>query len=511
MSSKKGKAYLVGAGPGDPGLLTLRAKELIEKADVIIYDYLANERFLNYARKDAELIYVGKSGGSHTMKQEDINSLLCEKALKGLDVVRLKGGDPFIFGRGGEEAQELVKAGIPFEVVPGITSAIAVPAYAGIPLTHRDHTATVAFITGNEDPTKEQSNIDWEKISTGAGTLVFLMGIGNLQAIADELIRHGRPADTPVAVIHRGTVPVQRTVKGTLNDIAAIVKKEGIRPPGIIVVGDVVKLRDELNWFEQRPLFGKRIIVTRAREQASQFMAGLSELGAECIEFPTIEINPPASWEGMDRAIRAIDDYHWLIFTSVNGVDYFFRRIFDLGEDIRCLGKIKVAAIGPKTATAVQTMGINPDLVPEEYKAEGVIEAFVGKDLKGVNILVPRAAEAREVLPDELREMGARVDVVEAYRTVMPDTGANELGEMLERGEIDMATFTSSSTVTNFISMFKGKEENLRKWMQNVAIACIGPITAKTAEKNGFKVSITPKDYTIEALTESIVKYFSER
>jgi len=505
----KGKAYLVGAGPGDPGLLTIRAKELIEKADVIIYDYLANEMFLNYAGKDAELIYVGKSGGSHTMKQEDINRLICEKALKGLNVVRLKGGDPFIFGRGGEEAQELVRAGIPFEVVPGVTSAIAVPAYAGIPLTHRDYTATVAFITGNEDPTKEQSNIDWAKISTAAGTLVFLMGIGNIKAIAGELIRHGRPTDTPVAVIHRGTVPGQRTIKGTLNDIVAIAKNEVIRPPGIIVVGEVVRLRDELNWFEARPLFGKRIIVTRARDQASQFMAALRELGAECIEFPTIEINPPSSWDGMDRAIRSLGDYHWIIFTSVNGAEFFFRRIFDLGMDVRSLGKINVAAIGPKTAMAVRTMGINPDLVPDEYKAEGIIEALRGKDLKEVNILIPRAAEAREVLPNELSKMGARVDVVEAYRTVMPDTGAEKLGKMLENGEIDMATFTSSSTVMNFVYMFKGQEDNLRQWMRNVAIACIGPITAKTAEKNGFNVSITPKDYTIEALAGAIVDYFT--
>ena len=507
-SEKKGKVYLVGAGPGDPGLLTLKAKEVIEKADVIVYDYLANETFLSYARKDAELTYAGKSGGSHTMKQEDINRLLCEKALKGLNVVRLKGGDPFIFGRGGEEAQELAKAGISFEVVPGVTSAIAVPAYAGIPLTHRDHTATVAFITGNEDPTKEQSNIAWEKISTGVGTLVFLMGIGNLDAIASQLIKHGRSPDTPVAVIYKGTVPGQKSVEGALRDIAAIAKKKGITPPGIIVVGDVVRLRPELNWFEHRPLFGKRIIVTRAREQASQFLAGLRELGAECIEFPTIEISRPLSWEGLDRAIQALGDYHWLIFTSVNGVDYFFRRIFDLGKDIRILGKIRVAAIGPKTAAAVQTMGINPDLVPEEYRAEGVIDAFRGKDLKGVNILVPRAAEARETLPDELVKMGAHVDVIEAYRTVMPDTGTERLSSMLSKGEIDMATFTSSSTVLNFISMFKQQEESLRQWMHNVAIACIGPITAKTAEGNGFRAGVIPKEYTIEALTGSIVEYF---
>jgi uroporphyrinogen III methyltransferase / synthase len=509
-SQKKGKVYLVGAGPGDPGLLTLKAKDLIENADVIVYDYLANETFLDYARKDAELIYAGKSGGSHTMKQEDINRLLCEKSLTGLNVVRLKGGDPFIFGRGGEEAQELARAGIAFEIVPGVTSAIAVPSYGGIPLTHRDYTATVAFITGNEDPAKEQSNIDWEKISTGAGTLVFLMGIGNLEAIANELIKHGRSPDTPVAVIHKGTVPEQKSVAGTLGTIASAAKEKGIKPPGIIVVGDVVRLRDELNWFEKRPLFGRRILVTRAREQASRFMAGLNELGAECIEFPTIEIRPPHSWKSMDGSIKNLEHYHWLIFTSVNGVDYFFRRIFDLGKDIRCLGSIKVAAIGPKTATAIQAMGINPDLVPDEYRAEGVIEAFRGKDLKGINILIPRAAEAREILPDELMKMGANVDLVEAYRTVMPDTGTEELGSMLSSGMIDMATFTSSSTVTNFVSMFKGREEDLKQWMQNVAVACIGPITAKTAEEKGFNVSLSPREYTIEALTEGIVEYFSK-
>jgi uroporphyrinogen III methyltransferase / synthase len=506
---KKGKVYLVGAGPGDPGLLTLRAKDLMENADVIVYDYLANETFLEYARNNAEIIYAGKSGGSHTMKQEDINRLLCEKALKGLNVVRLKGGDPFIFGRGGEEAQDLARAGIAFEIVPGVTSAIAVPSYAGIPLTHRDYTATVAFITGNEDPAKDRSNIDWKKISTGAGTLVFLMGIGNLEAITGELIKNGRSPDTPVAIIHKGTVPEQRTLEGTLGSISSVAKEKGVKPPGIIVVGDVVRLRNELNWFEKRPLFGRRILVTRAREQASQFMAGLMELGAECIEFPTIEIRHPHSWDMLDRSIQNIEDYHWLIFTSVNGVEYFFRRIFDLGKDIRCLGRIKVAAIGPKTATAVQTMGINPDLVPDEYKAEGVIEAFMGKDLKGTRILIPRAAEAREILPDELTKMGAHCDVVEAYRTVMPDAETDKLGAMLSHGDIDMATFTSSSTVTNLLSMFKGREEDLKQWMKKVAVACIGPVTAKTAEKKGFRVSITPKEYTIEALTASIVEYFS--
>ena len=509
LSQKNGRVYLVGAGPGDPGLLTLRAKELLEKADVVIYDYLANEAFLAFARADAELIYAGKSGGSHAMKQEDINNLLCEKAGRGLNVVRLKGGDPFIFGRGGEEAQELAKAGIPFEVVPGVTSAIAVPAYAGIPLTHRDYTASVAFITGNEDPAKEQSNIAWDKLATGVGTLVFLMGIGNLEAITEQLIMHGRAPETPAAVIHRGTVPGQRSVVGTIQDIASIAKREGITPPGIIVIGEVVRLRQELSWFEQRPLFGRRIVVTRAREQASGFMAVLKELGAECIEFPTIEIRPPLSPDAMDMAIGRVEEYQWMLFTSVNGVDCFFKRLYELGKDIRGLRDIKVGAIGPRTADAVRARGIMPDLVPDEYRAEAVVDAFREKDLRGMKILIPRATEAREILPEELGRMGARVDVVEAYRTVMPGAGTEKLADLLGRRQIDMVTFTSSSTVTNFISMFRDRRDDLNQWMKGVAVACIGPITLNTAEENGLKVSLTPASYTIEALTDAIVAYYS--
>jgi uroporphyrinogen III methyltransferase/synthase len=345
---KKGMVYLVGAGPGDPGLLTLKAKECIEKADVLVYDYLANEQFLEYAPSHAEHIYVGKKAGDHTKGQDEINSIICEKALEGLTVVRLKGGDPFIFGRGGEEAQELLKAGVSFEIVPGITSAIAVPAYAGIPLTHRDRTATVAFITGHEDPSKDQSNIAWDKLATGIGTLVFLMGIGNLRNICLELMKNGRAPRTPAAVIYRGTHPEQKTITGTLETIYEISRKANIKPPGIIVVGDVVELREELNWFETKPLFGKSIVVTRAREQASSFMAGLRELGANCIEFPTIEIVPPDDWAPLDNAIERIRDYNWLIFTSVNGVIYFFKRLFENGKDARALGEIKVCAIGRK-------------------------------------------------------------------------------------------------------------------------------------------------------------------
>ena len=508
-NKKKGTVFLVGAGPGDPGLLTIKAKECIEKADVLVYDYLANEIFLDYAKPDAELIYVGKKAGSHTKTQDEINSIICEKALAGLTVTRLKGGDPFIFGRGGEEAQELLKAGVSFEIVPGITSAISVPAYAGIPLTHRDHTATVAFITGHEDPSKDQSNISWEKLATGVGTIVFLMGIGNLRNICRELIRNGRSPETPVAIIYRGTHPEQKTVTGNLENIYETAQKENIKPPGIIIVGDVVGLRKELNWFETKPLFGKKIVVTRAREQASDFLAGLRELGANCIEFPTIEIIPPDDWAPLDKSIEEIGEYSWLLFTSVNGVKYFFNRLYGMGKDARALKDIKVSAIGPKTAEAVKEYGIIPDLVPSEYRAEAVVEAFRGKKTEGMKILLPRASKAREILPEELKKMGAQIDVVDAYRTIMPNKKAETVIKMLEAGEIDMITFTSSSTVINFMGIFGDRADQVKTWLKDVDIASIGPITSETARKLGLNITIEPADYTIEALKDIILKHYS--
>jgi len=509
--TQKGKVYLVGAGPGDPGLLTIKAKACLEKADVVIYDYLANKAFLDCAGEKADLIYVGKKGASHTINQEDINKLIVDKAKEGLTVVRLKGGDPFIFGRGGEEAEELVRGGVPFEVVPGVTSAIAVPAYAGIPLTHRDYTSTVAFITGHEDPTKETSSIAWDKLATGVGTLVFLMGVGNLPQIAKRLMEHGRSPDTPVALIHRGTVPEQKTVVGTLQDIAERVQEEGMKAPAIIVVGEIVSLREQLNWFEQRPLFGKRIVVTRAREQASGFRARLSELGAVCIEFPTIQVMPPKSWDALDRAMTRLERYKWILFTSVNGVKYFFKRLEELGFDVRELKDVKIGAIGPKTAEAVKKKGFSPDLVPSEYRAEAVVEAFKQWDVNGTRILLPRATKAREILPVELAKMGASVDEVPAYQTVRPEHNKGLVMEMLEKGEIDMVTFTSSSTVTNFVDMFHEQRQHLKEWMARVAVACIGPITAKTAKEKGLTVSLIPEEYTIETLTNAIVHYFSSK
>lgn len=507
----RGIVYLVGAGPGDPGLLTLKAKACLEKADVVIYDNLANRVFLQYAAKGAELIYAGKEGGRHTMSQEEINSLIVEKAGRGLTVVRLKGGDPFIFGRGGEEAQELAQAGVAFEVVPGVTSAIAAPAYAGIPLTHREFTSTVAFITGHEDPQKETSDIAWDKLSTGAGTLVFLMGMGNLAGIAENLMRNGRSPDTPVAVIHRGTVAEQKTAVGTLRSISEVVQREGLKAPAIILVGEVVRLREQLAWCERKPLFGKRIVVTRAREQASDFLAGLAQLGAECIEFPTIEVVPPSDYRHVDEAVTGLEQFQWVIFTSVNGVRFFFERLSALGKDARNFKGIRVAAIGSKTADAIRERGIQPDLVPDEFRAEGVVEAFRKEEVRGAQILLPRAAQSREVLPEELKKMGASVHVVEAYRTERARGDLPRVKSLLEKGEIHMVTFTSSSTVTHFVDMFCGEGEKFFTWMEKAAVACIGPVTARTAEEAGLKVTLIAPKYTIEVLTRTIVDHFSSK
>ncbi|MBW1783043.1 MAG: uroporphyrinogen-III C-methyltransferase [Deltaproteobacteria bacterium] len=506
---KKGKVYLVGAGPGDPGLLTIKGRECLCRADVVIYDYLANRSFLDHARDEAELIYVGKKGGSHTMRQEEINALIVNRAGAGETVVRLKGGDPFIFGRGGEEAQELARAGVNFEIVPGVTSAISVPAYAGIPLTHRDYTPTVAFVTGHEDPLKEKSGIAWDRLATGVGTLVFLMGVGNLPQIAERLMTHGRSPDTPVAVIRRGTSAEQATWVGRLESIARIAEENRIRPPAVIVVGDVVRLREDLNWFETRPLFGKRIVITRAREQASEFLRILEALGAAPIEFPTIEVRPPESWESLDRAINALDGYDWLLFTSVNGVRFFLDRLGFLKKDIRDLKGIKIGVIGPKTADAWVHMGIRPDLMPDEYRAEAIVESFKKVGISGAKILIPRAAKAREVLPEQLRKAGARVDVVHAYQTVSPVHDTGRVRELLMRGSIDMVTFTSSSTVSNFVKMFEADGNQLQEWMEPVIVACIGPITAKTAEANHLRVSLMPPEYTIESLAGAIIRFFA--
>jgi len=506
LELQHGRVYLVGAGPGDPALATLKAVECLQQAEVIIYDYLASEKLLEFAPPEAERIYVGKKAGDHAMSQEQINALLVEKGQSSV-VVRLKGGDPFIFGRGGEEALALREAGVSFEVVPGITSAIAVPAYAGIPLTHRGLAASVAFVTGHEMPGKETSDIHWDRLATGVSTLVFLMGVRNLELISSQLMAHGRSGETPVAVIRWGTTAEQQTVTGTLGSIAKIAEEAGIKPPAIIVIGEVAGLRQHLNWFEERPLFGKTVVVTRAREQASDFRLLLEEKGAQCIEFPTIEVIPPANWGPVDRAIQNLDHYDWILFTSVNGVRFFFQRLIEKGEDVRALHGMRIGAIGPKTAAGLQERGLRLDFIPSEYRAEAVIDGLGADEVASKKFLLPRAAKAREILPEKIKEMGGQIDVVSVYETIRPAGKRGEVRDLLKEGVISCITFTSSSTVENFAKMFP--EADLPSLVDKVTIACIGPITAQTARDHGLEVKIMPGEYTIEALAAAIVEYFS--
>ena len=505
---EKGRVYLVGAGPGDPGLFTLRGVECMRRADVIVYDYLAGKPLLGYARPDAELIYVGKKGGDHTMQQPDINKLLVEKGLAGNVVTRLKGGDSFIFGRGGEEALALHEAGVPFEIVPGISSAYAVPAYAGIPVTHRHLTTDVAFITGHEDPTKEESSIRWDKLATGVGTLVFLMGVKNLPFIVENLTANGRDPETPVALIRWGTTPRQQTLTGKLSDIVEKVRETGFKAPAITIVGEVVNLREQLRWFEDRPLFGKRIVVTRSRAQSSDLVEELQQLGAIPVEFPTIKVTDPADgFAALDAAIAGIraDDgphYDWTVFTSVNGVEKFFERLMATG-DVRDLKGIRLGAIGPATAAALERRGLKIDFVPPEYRAESVVEGLLKLGVKGSRVLIPRAKEAREVLPEKLAEAGADVEVVAAYETILDDSAAAGMKDMLLNGEIDIITFTSSSTVKNFVELLDGFDFSALS--ANVTIASIGPVTADTARDLGLRVDMVAEDYTIPGLVTAII------
>jgi uroporphyrinogen III methyltransferase/synthase len=510
------KVYLVGAGPGDPGLITVRGMQLLQRAEVVIYDYLASKKLLMHVPKDSEFIYAGKKGGGkHTHTQAEINEMLIDRALSGRTVVRLKGGDPFIFGRGGEEIEELVQAGIPFEVVPGVTSATAAATYAGIPITHREYTSTVAFVTGHEDPTKKNSNVAWDKLATGVGTIVVYMGIKNLQSITEKVIRFGRDPKTPVAVVRWASTSEQRTVVGNLENIAEIVRKKNIKPPSLVIIGEVVNLRDTINWYEKRPLFGKRIVVTRTRDQASELVNLLENIGAECIEYPTISLEPVESYEILDRALEKIESYHWVLFTSINAVNYFFKHLFELGKDVRDLKGPRVAVVGKVTAEALADWGIKADLLPEEFTGDGLADKLIKEDVEGLNILIPRALKARETLPERLKNAGAEVTLAPVYQNVLPKSieGENlkaDLLQALEEKSIDMVTFTSSSTVKNFVTLLNinGKEE-LKKLMSGVAIATIGPITAKTAEQYGLTADVQPAEFTIPCLAESIVEHFS--
>ncbi|MBI4283941.1 MAG: uroporphyrinogen-III C-methyltransferase, partial [Chloroflexi bacterium] len=474
---KAGKVYLVGAGPGDPGLISVKGLTLLTQADVVIYDHLLDERLLDSVRPEAERIYVGKTAKQHAKEQGEINQLLVERAQAGKSVVRLKGGDPFVLGRGGEEAEALQDSHIPFEVVPGISSAIAVPAYAGIPVTHRQMASSFAVITGHEDPSKASSSINWAKLATAVDTLVFLMGMENLPAIVAQLLEHGRPADTPVAVIQDGTRPEQKTALGSLRNIIAKAREEHLTAPAIIVVGDVARLSEKLRWFDNRPLFGKRILVTRARHQASTLSQLLSAGGAQPIELPAIEIQPVANTEELDRAIANLGCYHWLVFTSVNGVEPFFQRLYNLNLDGRALSGLKIGAIGPATAKALEARGLIPDYVPEAFTSQGLIAGLSRGNIAGQRFLLPRADIADKELTDGIKQLGAEVDEVAVYRTVPATAVIAQARQMLLSGEIDVVTFTSSSTVSNLMAAFKGEKPPINR----ATIACIGPKTADTA------------------------------
>lgn len=502
---KRGNAYLVGAGPGDPGLITKKGLECLVQADVIIYDRLLDERLLDSASPKAERIYVGKAAGQHSLEQSEINKLLVAKTKEGKAVVRLKGGDPFVFGRGGEEAEVLAKNHIAFEVVPGVSSAVAVSTYAGVPVTHRRLASSFAVITGHEDPTKDSSSIAWEKLATGVDTLVFLMGMQNLPRIVAQLLAYGRPANTQVAVIKDGTMPNQKTIVGSLTDIVTMVKKHRLSPPAVIVVGEVVRLREDLRWFDNRPLFGKRILVTRARHQASTLSQLLSEHGAQPIELPAIDIQAAPDTDELDRAISNLTHYQWIIFTSVNGVEAFFRRLLSLNLDARALKNLKIGAIGPATAKMLEKRGIIPDYLPESYTSEGLIAGLRSRDIAGQRFLLPRADIADRRLVEGLSRLSAEVYRVAAYRTTPAIETISRAKQVLSSGEIDIITFTSSSTVSNLIMALKDK----RQVINGARIACIGPKTAATATDAGLRVDIVAGEHTIPGLVTAIEKYFT--
>ncbi len=497
-----GLVYLIGAGPGDIGLLTIKGARCLQKADAVVYDFHLNSQILTYIKHDAEFIYAGKRGGHHALTQDEINQTLVEQAKQGKVVCRLKGGDPFVFGRGGEEAEVLAAEGIPFEIIPGVSSSIAAPAYAGIPLTHRKYSSSFAVITGNEDATKPDSTMNWEAIAKSFDTLVFLMGVKNLHAITSQLVRHGKSPETPAALVRWGTRPDQRTVVGTVGTIADLAAEQGIKPPAVMVIGEVVRLRPTLSWYEKKPLFGQRILITR--DYTGEYSV-LEDLGAELFEFPTVEIVPPDDYAELDSTIARIERYHWLVFTSANGFNYFLERFRALDRDIRDLKGIRICAIGPKTSEAIQSFALKVDLIPAEFNAEGLCEAFLEEktSLAGMRILLPRAGAARELFPDKIRALGGAIDTPVTYRGVKAERHGKRLKRFLKEGRITVATFTSAMTFNNFMEIMG---EDAHVVLKDVKIAAIGPITARAIEKTGLHVSIMPEKATIGDMVIAIVE-----
>jgi uroporphyrinogen III methyltransferase/synthase len=503
---KEGKVYLVGAGPGDAGLLTLKGLRCLRKADVIVYDFHINSQILNYAGDHAEFVYAGKRGGHHEMSQDEINRVLVERARLGKTICRLKGGDPFVFGRGGEEAELLSQEGIDFEVVPGVSSVAAVPAYAGIPLTHRRYASTFAVITGSEAESKLESGAYWADLAKSCDTLVFLMAVKNMEAITRALIEHGLPAATPAALIRWGARPEQRTVVAPLQEIARVARSGNISPPAIMIVGKTVMLRDALKWYERKTLFGHRILI--AREYTSDYEP-LEDLGAEVFAFPTIRILPPESFDEVDRAIGQLDAYDWLVVTSANAFTHFMERLLQKGLDVRDLKGLSICAIGAGTAQTVARFGLKVDLVPNEFSAEGLADAFAGRagasgSLAGLSILLPRAAGSRDLFPERVRKLGGRIDTPTVYRAVKPEKHGKRLQRFVSEGRITLAAFTSGGAFNNLFDMLGEERSALLK---DVAIAVIGPVTKRAVEKKGLTAAIMPATATIPAMVEEIIRW----
>jgi len=501
----KGMVYLVGAGPGDTGLLTVRGAELLGRADVVVYDALVNPDLLRLAPKSAEIIFAGKRAGDHKLPQSELNGILISKAAEGKTVVRLKGGDPYVFGRGGEEAEHLADAGVAFEVVPGVSSFVAVPSYAGIPLTHRNFCSKLTLITGHEDPTKAAPGIDWPQVAKTPGTQVIMMGTERIGAIAETLISHGMDPSTPIALVRWGTTGRQHSIQGTLATISDVAAKAKIAPPTVAVIGDVVRLRPKLNWFEHRPLFGQRIVVTRARDQAAQLARPLAEFGADVLEIPVIKIEPPSRRQDLVDALLELNSYDWLIFTSPNGVTAFFDYFFRQYHDMRDIGGVRIAAVGPATAKKLKELHLQVDLMPDEAIAANIAEAFSEyESIENLKICLLRAEVANRELPQGLEALGAIVDDIAVYRTVPETEDVNgSAAKLLETGA-DWITFTSGSTVENFHARF-GLPGLLKKFPK-IKTASIGPETSKALTQLGIRPDIEAGQHTTEGLVQVLLQ-----
>lgn len=507
MTGAKGRVHLVGAGPGDPQLITLRGMRALEHADVVVYDYLASADLLEHAPADAERIYVGKKAGAHTLQQDEINELLVRRAREGKTIVRLKGGDPYVFGRGSEEAAFLRQNGIDFDVIPGIPAAVGASAVAGIPLTDRGCNAMVTFVTGHEKPGKESSGIDWDLLARGTGVVVFYMAVSNLSVLMQTLREHGMPADTPAAMVEWATTPRQRTLTATVATIAGQARDKKLSPPALVIVGHTVGLREQLAWFEKRPLFGRTVAVTRSRAQASEVVATLRELGARVLETPLLRMEPPADWAAVDEAIEQLGAYRWVVFTSPNGVGFFFGRLRHMGLDSRVFAGVNIAVIGPGTARRLRQEGLEPDLQAAVHSSAALGDELVSSgELSGARVLLPRADIAPDVLPDRLRALQVRVDDVTVYRTVMDQTGIEALRNSCDNGELDAVTFTSSSTVTCFVEALG--RDRLERLRGRFAAVSIGPETSKALRAAGIEPAREAAEYTMDGVVDALVEHF---